>query len=267
MKKPDLFLEESILDDLSKSFNSLEMPLSRRAFNLVIFFIFIVGAIMFARIFILNVANGDFYKNRALANMSDITFIPAERGLFFDRFGNPLVSNVSSFRAVLKISNFLKKSDGDQKNETEQIAGILNLQADQINEWIKNVDLEKQNMIVLSRDLSIEQVAKLKNLSFDDIDVERDFSRQYDNTGAFSHVFGYVGTASAGDLKSNNNLLINDLVGKAGLELSYDQELRGKNGEIVDYKNAKNESFDQKISVPQTKGDNLYLTIDAGLQT
>jgi len=265
-KKPDLFLEDSILDDFSKSLNSVEMPLSGRAFSLVIIFISIIGLILFGKIFNLSVQKGDFYNNRSLANMSEITFIPAERGLIFDRYGKSLVANVSSFKAVLKVSDFFKKSEEDKKTDLKKIAEILNLDQNEIESWINNVNLERQNLIVIARDLTIEQVAKIKNLNLDDIEIDQDFSRQYDKNGIFSHILGYVGLASSADLKSNDNLMTNDLIGKSGLEFYYDDQLRGKSGEIIDYRNAKNESFGQKNSISGIKGNNLYLTIDADLQ-
>lgn len=265
-KKPDLFLEDSILDDFSKSFSSLEMPLSQKAFNLITFFVLIVSLAIIGRLLFLNGVKGEFYKERSLANMSKITYVPAERGLIFDRFGKPLVSNISSFKVVLKVSDFFKKSDEDRKNELKQITSILNLQQGQIEEWVKKVDLERQSVMNIAYDLTIEQVAKFKNLNFDDIEIVRDFSRKYGINGAFSHILGYVGVVSVDDLKKNNDLFVNDFTGKSGLEFFYDNELRGSSGEIIDYRNAKNESFGQKKSIPAKKGNNLYLTIDSDLQ-
>ncbi|MBI5401376.1 hypothetical protein HZB05_00925 [Candidatus Wolfebacteria bacterium] len=266
MKKNDLFLEEAVLDDLSKSFDSLELPLSERAFNLVVFFAVFIGLAVFVRVGFLGFRHGDFYKNRALANISEITFIPTERGLIFDRSDKPLVKNIPSFKVILKLAEFFKKNQNEQQEELKQMGEILNLPVEQINDWLKKVDLEKQNSMVLARDLTVEQVAKIKNLDFKDVKIEKDFAREYDKNGIFSHVLGYVGVASKEDLESDSDLLLNDLVGKAGLELYYNKELRGENGEIIDFRNAKNESVDQKTSVIQSRGNDLYLTIDFGLQ-
>ena len=266
MKKPELFLEEAVLDDLSKSFDSLELPLSERVFNLVVFFSVFIGILVFIRVGFLGIRYGDFYKNRALANISDVTYIPAERGLFFDRFNKLLVKNIPSFKATLKLAGFFKKNQNEQREELEQMGEILNLPLDQINDWLRKVDLEKQNSMVLARNLTVEQVAKIKNLDFKDIKIEKDFAREYEKTGILSHVLGYVGVASKEDLGSDSDLLLNDLVGKAGLELYYNKELRGENGEIIDFRNAKNETVDQKTSAIQSRGNDLYLTIDSEFQ-
>ena len=266
-KKPELFLEEAVLDDFSKSFDTLEAPLSKKAFNLVIFFTLLITVIVSARIAFLVLKNGDFYKNRALANISEITVIPAERGIIFDRYNKPLVKNLTSFKVVLKLSDFFKKDKNSQIDELKSMEEILNLPRGQIEEWIKEIDLGKQNFLILSINLTIEQVAKIKTLNLADAQIQNDFYRQYEEPGIFSHILGYVGVVSVRDLKDNSDLLLNDLIGKSGLEFFYDNSLRGKNGEIINYRNAKNESINQKASIGQARGNNIYLTIDKDFQS
>ncbi len=266
-KKPELFLEEAVLDDFSKSFDTLEAPLSKKAFNLVIFFTLLITVIVSARIAFLVLKNGDFYKNRALANISEITVIPAERGIIFDRYNKPLVKNLTSFKVVLKLSDFFKKDKNSQIDELKSMEEILNLPRGQIEEWIKEIDLGKQNFLILSINLTIEQVAKIKTLNLADAQIQNDFYRQYEEPGIFSHILGYVGVVSVRDLKNNSDLLLNDLIGKSGLEFFYDNSLRGKNGEIINYRNAKNESINQKAFIGQARGNDIYLTIDKDFQS
>lgn len=262
----ELFLEESVFDDVASSLDCMDMPLSKGAFSLVVAITAAVVLVVFGRVFYLGVNAGTFYKNRAAANMSDITVMPAERGIFFDRNGNALVKNIPTFRAVLNLSDYFKKSKDAQENELDQLTGALSIDKEEVRAWLTNVDLERQSSIVIARNLSIEQVATIKNLAFEDVNIENDFTRQYDEPGMFSHVTGYVGLASDRDLKDDPSLLLNDLVGKSGLELQYNEELRGKNGEIIDYRNAKNVSLGQKGEIAAERGDNVYLTIDGDLQ-
>ena len=105
----ELFLEESVLDDMASSLECVEMPLSKGTFTLVIAIATIVVTIVFGKVFFLGVSASTFYKDRATANVSDVTVRPAERGIFFDRNGDPLVRNIPTFRAVLNLSDFLKK--------------------------------------------------------------------------------------------------------------------------------------------------------------
>lgn len=267
LRDSELFLEESVLDDAASRLDCVEMPLSKGAFTLVIAITAIVVTVVFGKVFFLGVNAGTFYKNRAVANVSDITVRPAERGIFFDRNGTPLVKNIPTFRVVLNLSDFLKKPMDAQERELNELAQIVVIDKQEMRSWLSTVNLERQSSIVLARDLTIEQVATIKNLAFDDIQIENDFTRQYEEPGMFSHVTGYVGLVSDKDMAADVDLLLNDLIGKSGLELQYDEELRGKNGATIDYRNAKNESLGQQTEIAPERGKNAYLTIDGGLQT
>jgi len=266
-KKSDIFLEEAVLDDFKKDCGELEMPLPKKAFSLVVFFAGLVILASAVKVFSLAVAKGDFYKNRSLDNISDITTISAARGIFFDRFDRPLVQNNPSFRVVLDIPELFKKNKDEQKSEIEKISEILNIENDHIERTLLETDLEKQRSFIVARDLTIEEVAKIKVLNFGAFRVENDFRRQYPDNGVLSHILGYVGAVDKKDLKNNQKLLINDSIGKDGLEFFYDEYLRGENGEIVKYKNSKNETIDEKFATDSTNGDNFYLTIDGDFQT
>lgn len=266
MKKSDLFFEEAVLDDMSQSFDALELPLSRGAFHIIGIFALAIGIIVFGRMAFLGIGKENFYKNRAAANISDVTVIPAERGIFYDRYGKQLVKNIPTFHAVLDLSDFLKKEEKEENLELRNLESLLGISEEEIKGLISAVDLERQSSIIIARNLTIEQVAKIKNLNLDDVNIESDFSRQYEGLGVLSHVLGYVGVASKEDLENNSDLLLNDLIGKSGLEYLYNGELKGKNGEIIAYRNSKNESMGQDVIVNPTRGSNFYLTIDGDLQ-
>lgn len=266
-RDPDLFLEESVLDDMTASLDCVEMPLAKGTFTLVTVMAAIVVTIVSGKVFLLGVNAGTFYKNRAVANVSDITVKPAERGIFFDRNGKPLVRNVATFRLVLNLSDFLKKPADTQASELDTLARVVAIDKEEMQSWLANINLERQSSIVIARDLTIEQVATIKNLALDDVQIENDYARQYEEPGMFSHVTGYVGLVSSKDMQADSELLLNDLIGKSGLELQYDEELRGTNGALIDYRNAKNESLGQKTEIAPERGKNAYLTIDGDLQT
>ena len=148
----------------------------------------------------------------------------------------------------------------------DALTRIVAADKEELHSLLTNVDLERQSSIVIAHELTIEQVAMLKNLGLDDLRIENDFTRQYEESGVFSHVTGYVGLVSKGDMKEDSGLLLNDLIGKSGLELQYDEQLRGTNGALIDYRNAKNESLGQKTEIAPKRGDDIQLTIDGDLQ-
>ncbi|MEE8131540.1 MAG: penicillin-binding protein 2 [Candidatus Paceibacterota bacterium] len=265
-KKPELFLEEAVLDDLAQDLDVLEMPLSRRAFKFVGISVVIVIVIVIVRILYLGVWQGGFYKTRAQVNTNQIIPLRAERGIIFDRFDKPLVKNLPSFQLNLIITELLKSQE-EREQALEALNNIIGISPEETESLIKGVDLERQNSITLTKDLTIEQVIKLKNLNLKSIRIEENFERQYSNSKANAHLLGYTGVVSKEDLFESPEFSLNDIIGKAGLEKYYDSELRGQDGQRTSFRDAKGEIIDEKLLSEPMAGVNLYLTIDAEFQS
>lgn len=269
--KKELFLEEAVLDDLSQSFNSLEQPFSQKAFKLIFGGAVIVIIVVFAKLLFLGWWQNDFYKKRALANAGEITVVRTQRGIIFDRFGKPLVKNFPAFRLNLKLVDFFSSSGGKNNVERFQtiktLQSVLELPPGYIEDLLKNINLERQNTLTVARQLSVDQIIKIKNLNLPAVQIEDDFKRQYPETEIFSHILGYAGLVSKADLKNEQSLSLNDIIGKNGLELYYDAELRGEDGETINYRNAIGEIIDNKLFKKPIPGYELYSTIDAEFQS
>jgi penicillin-binding protein 2 len=265
-KKKELFLEEAVLDDLAQEFDSLELPLSERAFRLMLALVFLVGAVVAGDVVFLGWWKQDFWSERALVNASQITTLRAERGVILDRFGEPLSQNLPSFRLNIKLSELLK--DEKERGETfDTLESILGLSDGYIEDLVKNVNLERQNVLTIARQVSVEQVIRIKNLNLSGVQIENDFARRYPEGEIFSHLIGYVGPVDKNDLTNDPSLSLNEIIGKSGLEAYYDKELRGEDGEIINYRNAKGEIIGEKLLKNPAPGQQLYSTIDAEFQT
>ncbi len=261
-----LFLEEAVLDDLSQEFDYLELPLSARAFRLLGAMAFIIGLAVIAQIFSLGWLNRGFYSQRAVLNASQITTIRAERGIILDRFGKPLLTNAPSFRVNINLSELLK-DDSERKEAFTNLEKILSLPEGYIDNLLTDINLEKQNSLVISREVTVEQVLQIKSLNLEAVQIESDFKRQYLGGAAFSHIIGYVGPVDKNDLSQDPSLSFNDTIGKNGIESYYDDELRGEDGQIISYRNAKGVVIGQKTLKSATPGDDIFLTIDSDLQS
>lgn len=262
----DFFLEESVLDDLAKDFDLLEMPLSEKAFKLVglVFFLVIFGVI--GRLIFIGTWQGDFYHNRALVNAGQVIKIPAERGIIDDRFGEPLVDNLPVIRVRLKIPELLKLSGEKREKTIKNISAIIEMPEKEISDLINEVDLEKKNSVILKDQITEAQAEKLKVFDLNLIQVEKNYKRQYIEPDFFSHIVGYTGLVSKTDLAENSSFSLNDIIGKSGLENYYDKELRGVDGEIIYYRNAKGEIIESKFLQNSQTGYNIKTTIDADFQ-
>ncbi|KKQ22159.1 penicillin-binding protein 2 [Candidatus Wolfebacteria bacterium RIFCSPLOWO2_01_FULL_38_11] len=263
-KSKDFFLEEAVLDDLAKDLDLLEIPLSEKAFKLVGFFGALIFSIIFLRLAVFGVWQGDFYKHRALVNSGQIVSLSTKRGIIYDRFGNSLVENKPIFRLSLKLTEFFKENN--RKQVFEKLAEVLNIPEEEIEETIANVDLEKQSAIILATRLTEEQEAKIKELNLKAVQIEENFRREYSDAKIFSHLLGYTGLVDKEDLKSNEEFSLNDIIGKSGLESYYDNELRGIEGQIMYYRNAKGEIMDEKFLRESAAGYAIETTIDTDFQ-
>ncbi|MBI4993874.1 hypothetical protein HZC33_02895 [Candidatus Wolfebacteria bacterium] len=263
-QKQDFFLEEAVLDDLAKDFELMEMPLSEAAFKLVGFSAIIAIIIVVSRILFLNVLSGDFYKNRAMINAASVTYIPAERGVIFDKFNKPLVKNNQTFNLEFKLAELLKEG------EKEKIFGLLKnaegIDFNELNNLINSADLERQDTLSVHIDLSEKQADEINRLNLKSFRVSKDYKREYLYPDVFSHILGYIGYAGKNDVKNNDSLSLNDFIGKSGLESYYDKELRGTNGKIIYYRNAKGEIIDNKFLANDSAGINIETTIDNDFQ-
>lgn len=262
----DLFFEEAVLDDLSQhDFNSLERPLSHTTFTLVGAAVLLIVGIVAVRILTLGVWQGDFYAKRAAANVGQISVLRAERGIIVDRYGAPLTKNIPSFRVALLLAEYFK--DPSSRGATLQKAGqILGLTPDYMENLLRDVDLETQGIVTLARDITLAQTIQIKGLQSPMLEVQNDFRREYLDPEQFAHVVGYVGAANRDDIAKNDALLLDDVLGKQGLEAFYDSVLRGTHGETVRYRNARGETIDQRLARKPAIGSELHTTIDAELQ-
>jgi len=264
--RKELFLEEAVLDDLAEDLEILELPISQRAFRWVTIFFLALIALVMGRLIFISVWQSNFYNQRALMNMSDTITTPSQRGIIFDNQNKPLVENLPAPRLNLNLVEFFKNSS--KRDETIKILeDELSLRSGYIDQLLKQVNLEKQNSLTIARQLTIDQVIRIKNLNLSGVEIEDDFKRQYPDGQIFSQIIGYTGFVDKNDLKNNSTLAISDVIGKSGLEASYDKALQGKDGQIINYKNFKGETIDKKLLKNPEPGYQIYTTIDSGLQS
>ena len=122
----------------------------------------------------------------------------------------------------------------------------------------------------IAEDLTMSQVASVQaqSIAFPEVHVVPMQRRNYPYGTMAAHVLGFIGEVGDKDIRQNDELEQGDLIGKRGVELMYDQYLRGRGGaEYWEY-----DADGRRLSeyVPARKqpvpGDNIYLTIDFELQ-
>ncbi len=265
MAKKDIFLEESVLDDLYEGLDIIEQPLSSSIFKLISWVMGIFMIVVVGRLAYIQIIKEKSYQVRALANAGQQTVLKAPRGIIYDRYGQVLVTNKPSFGLSLNLSELLKNRQS-LDSDLQKINSIVPFDVESAKSEILSVDLERQAYFQLIPDVTLAQVIELKKLDLKSIVINNSYSRQYVDGPVFSHILGYTGLVTQKDLNNNSDLSLNDEIGKAGLESEYDAQLRGQNGIAISYQDVKGNSLETKTISDPVGGDSINTSIDADLQ-
>ncbi|UOE57054.1 stage V sporulation protein D [Cytobacillus oceanisediminis] len=176
----------------------------------------------------------------------DIPFEP-ERGEIVDRNGVPLATNVSA-PTVYVVPRQIK----DPADAAEKLGAVLNMSKEKAYQLITK--RESSVKIPEGRKISHEKAKEIRALEIEGIYIGEDSKRHYPFGNYLSHVLGFSGI---------------DNQGLMGLELYYDEELKGKKGSVKFYANAKGERMNDMADdyKPPVDGMDLKLTIDSKIQT
>jgi len=239
--------------------------ISREKNRLFFIILIILFCLLGARLIYLQFIQGRELRILADDNRLKIEYLPAARGIIFDRFHNQLVENAPNFSLFFQPAKLL--TNEAEKPEIENVLLDLNISSAKIKELLASVSYFPVLAVGnLSYEQAISLMIKIQNLPA--LEVTADPGRKYLGDGAFAHLLGY--TSRIAESEKNSYLVqgyqLTDKVGRSGLEGYYQNELRGVSGEQqieVDAFGRENKVIKE---IPPQNGENLILGIDAGLQ-
>src|SRR5438552_15511357 len=235
----------------------------------VIVFVFLAGSFWFVQ-----GLQADKYRSLSEANALREIVTPAKRGLIMDRHGKILADNQPSYSLSIDrvLLRPLIKNDPNHKAKLFTFIGeILGVPLPEVQaRFDKGAVAGNLRPIVVAEDLSMEQVALIQaqSILFPELNVDPVQRRNYPYATMASHIMGFIGEAGEKDLASRKDLRLGDLIGKRGVELMYDNYLRGKDGaQYWEYDSRGRRLGEYRPSRKEpVAGDNIYLTIDFELQ-
>ncbi len=263
----DLAFEDSLNDDWGRDLDVVEVPIGNRPLWYLGAAILVIVLTVAGRVIYLDVADGAYYAARATDNLTQYKATPAPRGMIYDREGDVLAESKAAFAAVLDVREFVENPS--LRSSTIDAAGsVLGISPGALMAEIESASANGfATPVVLAENLGETEVVDLKALGLPTIKVESDFERVYPEGPLFSSVVGYTGRVSAGDLKADPRLGVNDFIGKTGIEAYYDSTLRGTPGVTAEYRNAQGQLLREDTQSTPTIGTSVHLTIDGGLQS
>ena len=257
----------------------------RSRLSLLVIQIFIISLMvaLLGRLFYLQVAAAPKYKDAALSIQSRDVVTPATRGLIVDSSGVPLALNKVGV-AITVDRTKIDKQDDKGEAVLRSLAELLGLKYVDVFQRTRLCgELEKGKRagcwtgsrfqpIPITKDADPTLALQIVERSdrFPGIDAQPIAIRSYPEiVGAnAAHLLGYIGPLTDGDLAGDNgrSYFRSESIGKAGLEIQYDEFLRGSPGiktVIVDRKEAVTSTG--KVTNP-IGGDHLVTSIDVRLQ-
>ena len=235
------------------------VKLKNRTIAIMLIIIFLGFGLVFARLFWLQVVQAEDLQSRAVEQQLKDSTVSAKRGSIYDKNGNVLAQSVTVWDVVLAPAEFRDASDEKRRKVADGLASILGLNSDEI--FNDSHDDESYYVLLKKKvdaDVRDELLKFIDKIYEEDdisgvIQLQETYKRYYTHDNFAGDVLGFVG---------------NDNQGLSGIEVQYDEELKGNAGRVVIAKDAYNNplpyQFEQKVEA--TDGYNLVLTIDENIQ-
>jgi penicillin-binding protein 2 len=247
----------------------LQFRVNAVLWGIVAVFVFLAGSFWYVQ-----GVQAEKYRGLSEANALRENVITAKRGLIMDRNGKIIADNQPAYsltvdRVVMKP---MVKADPTHRDKLVTfLTGVLNVPTAEVEtRFDKGKGIPIARPLDIGEDLSMDQVAMVQaqSMSFPELNITPVQRRNYGYGTMAAHVMGFISEVSEKDLATHKDLKQGDLIGKRGVELMYDEYLRGKDGaEYWEY-----DSHGRRLSefVPARKeaigGDNVYLTLDFEMQ-
>ncbi len=261
--------------------NEEQIRFLQERFRLVYGFVFIGFAVLASRMVYLQVINGDQMRQYSEENRIKRVKIAAPRGMFFDRYGQLLVDNRPAFNVQIT-PQYLNES-GKAQEVLEKLSILIKMPVNEIQKRVQKLRQPAFMPVIIKDNLTRDEVAELETWKIDmpGVQVEMAISRANLSNDVGSHLYGYIGKVSQSELPSLNQnasrkYMLDDSVGKSGLEKEFEEQLRGVDGsELVEVDalgrsiesaRSKGRVLTQAQVEPFVPGKNLVLSIDQDLQ-
>ena len=219
------------------------------------------------RLFQLQVTEGTAFQDLSLERQTMTLPIPVARGLIFDRKGRPLVENVPTF--VLKIRP-AELPFSDRPVVSDSLSRLLGIPAYRI---LERLDAHTGSQFDLVRiadvDTETARILSEDRARFPGVQVEVEPRRAYHQGRLLAHVLGWTGRISAVEYEGvkDDGYWPDDMIGKAGIESTFERELRGTFGlQEVSLDSLGNEVQEPEVLEEPVSSRSLELTIDVETQ-
>jgi penicillin-binding protein 2 len=229
---------------------------------------------LIARLAVLQVAHHDYYSDLSQGNRVRTEPIPAARGLILDRHGELIAGSQPAYQLEL-----VPEEVPDLRKTLAALVQLDLIRAEDVGEIERTIASSRRfDSVPIRLRMSDEDVGRfaVHRFEFPGLDIKTRQTRWYPNGALAVHALGYVGAISEQDLKHIDRAAYagTSLIGKLGVESTFERELHGVNGFREVLVNAQGRSVERQGALmqvslrtkPPAAGEDLVLSIDLKLQ-
>ena len=231
----------------------------------------VLFAVMTLKLWSLQIVNASRLREMGRINTIRKVIIKPERGLIFDRNGQPLAMNRIRFDASVNYGEII--GNKQYKNALiDTLCKVLGVSKDFVEKSLDPKKVIPYLPAKIKRDISRDEFLQLKVLEHEipGLFPEVETIRYYPNGRLASHILGYTGAIPAERFQTEYkpfDYLPDDIIGIAGIEKITEDKIKGKKGlQVVEVDNKSRLINVLNESYPAVKGDDIYLSIDIELQ-
>ncbi len=223
---------------------------------------------LFTRLWFLQVAADPTLEQRLAEVKTRRVILPATRGRILDRDGRILADNRPSIN--VSVDREVYRRSADRAALFERLSPLVGATVEELEERWNDVNIDPLLPVPVAEGVDEPTAIWLKERAEDypGVEVEEGFQRRYPYAPIGSHVVGYLGKLDGNEFRELRvkGYRLSDSVGKAGIERSFEEDLRGKPGWVeyeIDATGRPLRLVAQQDPVP---GNDVMLTIDLRLQ-
>ncbi len=216
----------------------------KRRIKIILSILVCMHAFIVLRAVYVEQVHGADLRRRQITQSKRIIPLQSRRGYIYDRNGNKLAMDVP-FTSIFAIPSMIK----EKKRYAAELSAPLGIPAEFIN---TELDKKKKPFVWLKRFVSEDTAQKVRDLNLKGVVLIRESKRVYPNGTMAAQVVGFMGEEK----------------GVEGIEMTFDNKLRGRDGYILLEKDPLGRNIPQSIreKKPVQNGSDVFLTLDMTIQ-
>lgn len=205
--------------------------------------------------------NNDTYTNNFPIDFETMTFNKSEEGAKNWKVSNKMSGDAS----VDEVIEFYKKKYEIQYDDVNDVKKVIALRYE-----IASKGYSSFKSVVLAKEISQESMLEIEERGneLSGIVVTTYPIRKYLTQNVASHIIGYIGRIGSTEYKNKKDqgYSQNDMIGKSGIEATFENFLRGKDGKMRLEMDSEGRVTDKEETIESEMGNSVILTIDFDLQ-